>query len=185
MVTSHTPLPPLHSFLLSPEPPPSPAFKLPRISHPPPTHPAPNSFFISQSTPESYHSDPSFNSLSLVSHTHSPTLSQHAGCSSTRCLGSRLVLLFCSCHPSSSRRHSLHIREWFPRGTDLFLFQITSFISSLSEQPYDQYHTRYMALECNLKHNTAFFDTCCHPMQVSFSVIFGSKKTQPKVVLER
>lgn len=29
---------------------------------------------------------------------------------------------------------------------------------------YDTYHTRYMALSCNTKHNSAFFDQCCHPL---------------------
>jgi len=36
-------------------------------------------------------------------------------------------------------------------------------------QPYDTYHARYMALQCNLKHNTPFFDSCCHPLLVSTS----------------
>ncbi|KAH8107047.1 RlpA-like double-psi beta-barrel-protein domain-containing protein-containing protein [Cristinia sonorae] len=29
---------------------------------------------------------------------------------------------------------------------------------------YDVYHTRYMELKCNLKHDTKFFDSCCHPL---------------------
>ncbi|PPR03622.1 hypothetical protein CVT24_007738 [Panaeolus cyanescens] len=31
-------------------------------------------------------------------------------------------------------------------------------------EPYDTYHDRYLALQCNLKHNTKFFDDCCHPL---------------------
>ncbi|KAI0340096.1 hypothetical protein BDW22DRAFT_439219 [Trametopsis cervina] len=31
-------------------------------------------------------------------------------------------------------------------------------------EPYTQYNTRYMALGCNTKHQTQFFDLCCHPM---------------------
>jgi hypothetical protein len=29
---------------------------------------------------------------------------------------------------------------------------------------YDVYHARYMALDCNTKHNTDFFTACCHPL---------------------
>ncbi|GLB34903.1 putative lytic transglycolase [Lyophyllum shimeji] len=29
---------------------------------------------------------------------------------------------------------------------------------------YDTYHTRYLALGCEKKHNTPFFDQCCHPL---------------------
>ncbi|VDB83042.1 unnamed protein product [Peniophora sp. CBMAI 1063] len=32
-------------------------------------------------------------------------------------------------------------------------------------EPYDEYHTRYMALDCEDQHDTAFFDLCCHPMK--------------------
>ncbi|KAI0322212.1 RlpA-like double-psi beta-barrel-protein domain-containing protein-containing protein [Amylostereum chailletii] len=32
-------------------------------------------------------------------------------------------------------------------------------------EPYDQYHERYVALDCQGKHSTAFFDLCCHPMK--------------------
>lgn len=32
---------------------------------------------------------------------------------------------------------------------------------------YQVYHTRYLALDCEAKHNTSFFDKCCHPMLVS------------------
>ncbi|KAI0065385.1 barwin-like endoglucanase [Artomyces pyxidatus] len=31
-------------------------------------------------------------------------------------------------------------------------------------EPYVKYHTRYLALDCQDKHNTPFFDTCCHPL---------------------
>jgi hypothetical protein len=29
---------------------------------------------------------------------------------------------------------------------------------------YEGYHARYIAIGCNEKHNTTFFDTCCHPL---------------------
>jgi hypothetical protein len=31
-------------------------------------------------------------------------------------------------------------------------------------EPYQDYHTRYLALKCDDKHDTKFFDACCHPM---------------------
>lgn len=31
-------------------------------------------------------------------------------------------------------------------------------------EDYDVYHTRYIAIKCEDKHNTTFFDMCCHPM---------------------
>lgn len=32
-------------------------------------------------------------------------------------------------------------------------------------EPYDQYHTRYLAIGCQYQHNTTFFDDCCHPLK--------------------
>jgi hypothetical protein len=31
-------------------------------------------------------------------------------------------------------------------------------------EPYKTYHDRYMALDCEKKHDTSFFKTCCHPL---------------------
>ncbi|KAF7792963.1 hypothetical protein EIP86_004066 [Pleurotus ostreatoroseus] len=31
-------------------------------------------------------------------------------------------------------------------------------------EPYDTYNTRYLALDCEDKHDTSFFDDCCHPL---------------------
>jgi len=31
-------------------------------------------------------------------------------------------------------------------------------------EDYDVYHLRYLALDCQDKHNTTFFDQCCHPL---------------------
>ncbi|KAI0709271.1 RlpA-like double-psi beta-barrel-protein domain-containing protein-containing protein [Earliella scabrosa] len=31
-------------------------------------------------------------------------------------------------------------------------------------EPYQTYHHRYLAIDCDEQHNTAFFDRCCHPM---------------------
>ncbi|PPQ72589.1 hypothetical protein CVT26_003692 [Gymnopilus dilepis] len=37
-------------------------------------------------------------------------------------------------------------------------------------EDYNVYHTRYMALSCENKHNTAFFDECCHPLLATQSL---------------
>ncbi|CAA7271656.1 unnamed protein product [Cyclocybe aegerita] len=37
-------------------------------------------------------------------------------------------------------------------------------------EPYDAYHTRYLALSCNTKHDTQFFDQCCHPLLATESL---------------
>jgi len=37
-------------------------------------------------------------------------------------------------------------------------------------ESYDVYHTRYMALSCNDKHNSTFFDQCCHPLLATQSL---------------
>lgn len=37
-------------------------------------------------------------------------------------------------------------------------------------EPYPIYHTRYLALDCEAKHQTTFFDDCCHPLQASQSL---------------
>ncbi|KAI0807558.1 hypothetical protein C8Q74DRAFT_1213443 [Fomes fomentarius] len=31
-------------------------------------------------------------------------------------------------------------------------------------EPYNTYHLRYLAIDCDEHHNTTFFDRCCHPM---------------------
>lgn len=31
-------------------------------------------------------------------------------------------------------------------------------------EPYDTYHCRYLALQCQNQHNTQFFSDCCHPL---------------------
>jgi len=46
-----------------------------------------------------------------------------------------------------------------PRTSDVPSTYAQSFL-----EPYDVYHTRYLALDCEAKHNTPFFDTCCHPL---------------------
>jgi len=47
----------------------------------------------------------------------------------------------------------------FPRKTPP-----TGWIAEILE-PYDDYNTRYTAIGCQNKHNTQFFDDCCHPMK--------------------
>ncbi|KAJ7172421.1 RlpA-like double-psi beta-barrel-protein domain-containing protein-containing protein [Mycena filopes] len=37
-------------------------------------------------------------------------------------------------------------------------------------EPYTDYHTRYMAVGCENKHNTTFFDSCCHPLLATESL---------------
>jgi len=34
-------------------------------------------------------------------------------------------------------------------------------------EDYQVYHTRYLALDCEAKHSTTFFDQCCHPLLAS------------------
>lgn len=46
-------------------------------------------------------------------------------------------------------------------------------------EPYDTYHTRYMALQCNVKHNTAFFDSCCHPLLANESLATRPAQCNP------
>jgi rare lipoprotein A (peptidoglycan hydrolase) len=41
--------------------------------------------------------------------------------------------------------------------------QPASYDSAILE-PYETYHTRYLALKCEDKHDTSFFSTCCHPL---------------------
>ncbi|EIW85139.1 plant expansin [Coniophora puteana RWD-64-598 SS2] len=31
-------------------------------------------------------------------------------------------------------------------------------------EPYDNYHCRYLAIQCQYQHNTQFFTDCCHPL---------------------
>ncbi|KAI0082641.1 barwin-like endoglucanase [Panus rudis PR-1116 ss-1] len=37
-------------------------------------------------------------------------------------------------------------------------------------EPYAEYNARYMAIGCQSKHNTPFFDACCHPLKVGETV---------------
>lgn len=37
-------------------------------------------------------------------------------------------------------------------------------------EPYDTYHERYMALDCEDQHNTTFFASCCHPLLLTQSL---------------
>ncbi|KAF9246308.1 plant expansin [Melanogaster broomeanus] len=37
-------------------------------------------------------------------------------------------------------------------------------------EPYDTYHCRYLALQCEYQHNTDFFTSCCHPLLATQSI---------------
>jgi len=37
-------------------------------------------------------------------------------------------------------------------------------------EPYEAYHLRYLALGCQNKHNTTYFDKCCHPLLASENI---------------
>ncbi|KIJ16932.1 hypothetical protein PAXINDRAFT_168369 [Paxillus involutus ATCC 200175] len=37
-------------------------------------------------------------------------------------------------------------------------------------EPYNNYHCRYLALQCEYQHNTDFFTSCCHPLLVNESI---------------
>ncbi|KAJ7774548.1 barwin-like endoglucanase [Mycena maculata] len=55
---------------------------------------------------------------------------------------------------SHLRRHHAHVaRATPPAGW------ATSYL-----EPYDTYHDRYLAIDCEAKHNTTFFSFCCHPL---------------------
>lgn len=43
---------------------------------------------------------------------------------------------------------------------------------NLIYQQYDTYHTRYLALDCPSKHNSSFFDQCCHPLLVGLLLAY-------------
>lgn len=48
-----------------------------------------------------------------------------------------------------------------------FLFVLSkALLTNLPIQPYNTYNTRYLALDCEDKHDTSFFDDCCHPLLV-------------------
>ena len=40
-------------------------------------------------------------------------------------------------------------------------------------EPYDEYHTRYLALNCQDYHGQEFFDQCCHPLKVRPLIFFN------------
>lgn len=42
-------------------------------------------------------------------------------------------------------------------------------------EPYATYHARYLSLGCSSKHNTAFFDDCCHPL-LKWEKLTGARK---------
>ncbi|KAF9013870.1 RlpA-like double-psi beta-barrel-protein domain-containing protein-containing protein [Cyathus striatus] len=46
-------------------------------------------------------------------------------------------------------------------------------------ESYDTYHTRYVALQCQTKHNTAFFDSCCHPLLATESLASRPAQCSP------
>ncbi|KAJ7097872.1 RlpA-like double-psi beta-barrel-protein domain-containing protein-containing protein [Mycena belliarum] len=49
---------------------------------------------------------------------------------------------------------------------------------------YDVYHERYMAIGCENKHNTSFFDFCCHPLLVSNDPHTPSRCFSPRYRLQ-
>jgi hypothetical protein len=46
-------------------------------------------------------------------------------------------------------------------------------------EDYDTYHTRYVALGCQGKHNTPFFDSCCHPLLATESIASRPAQCNP------
>lgn len=77
-----------------------------------------------------------------------------------------------------------------------FAFSLTVSVSSLvvpratppkgwnvaALEPYDTYHTRYMALACNTKHSTKFFNECCRPLLAKQSLSGRPAQCIPKSV---
>jgi hypothetical protein len=68
-------------------------------------------------------------------------------------------------HSGGFARHAMHARKEQPNS------QYGDFL-----EKYDGYHRRYLALNCQDKHNTTFFEQCCHPLLATESV----KKNRPK-----
>ncbi|KAF7294883.1 DPBB-1 domain-containing protein [Mycena indigotica] len=66
-----------------------------------------------------------------------------------------LTVASSSGHSLSARRHHARIaaRATPPEGW------ATNYLEA-----YDDYHTRYLDIGCEGKHNTTFFDFCCHPL---------------------
>ncbi|KDR71159.1 hypothetical protein GALMADRAFT_75279 [Galerina marginata CBS 339.88] len=46
-------------------------------------------------------------------------------------------------------------------------------------EPYDTYHTRYLALGCDTQHGTTFFDQCCHPLLATQSLASRPAQCNP------
>ncbi|KAL0946585.1 hypothetical protein HGRIS_012786 [Hohenbuehelia grisea] len=42
-------------------------------------------------------------------------------------------------------------------------------------EPYEVYHTRYLALQCHKQHKSAFFDDCCHPLLATETLLTARK----------
>ncbi|KAJ7235460.1 RlpA-like double-psi beta-barrel-protein domain-containing protein-containing protein [Mycena haematopus] len=62
---------------------------------------------------------------------------------------------------SHVRRHGHHV----PRTQAPPAGWATGFL-----EPYDAYHERYTEIGCETKHNTTFFDSCCHPLLATETV---------------
>ncbi|KXN86882.1 hypothetical protein AN958_09477 [Leucoagaricus sp. SymC.cos] len=51
---------------------------------------------------------------------------------------------------------------------------------SSSLEPYDNYHTRYLAIGCQNQHgNMDFFDRCCHPLSLCYAQVVQKYGAQP------
>ncbi|KAF7976731.1 hypothetical protein HWV62_5919 [Athelia sp. TMB] len=50
-------------------------------------------------------------------------------------------------------------------------------------EDYETYHIRYMALDCEDKHNTTFWDACCHPRAASNTTALAAECTPSKAAL--
>lgn len=68
-----------------------------------------------------------------------------------------------------------NIRRPPPAGKQVF-FRFIHYLSELDHvsqppfQNYTAYHERYLKWDCENKHNTTFFDKCCHPLLVGSRV---------------
>ncbi|KAF7976348.1 hypothetical protein HWV62_7094 [Athelia sp. TMB] len=50
-------------------------------------------------------------------------------------------------------------------------------------EDYETYHIRYMALDCEDKHNTTFWDACCHPRAAANTTALAAECTPSKAAL--
>lgn len=78
-----------------------------------------------------------------------------------------LSLVLTSCVSATSAPRDTQPEGWLAEYFEASISPQTADNADIHHQPYDLYHTRYLALSCKTKRETEFFDQCCHPLLVS------------------